>query len=115
MSKAPNAQAAKWLKNKSKLGPFYLYGKQPHPSFPNRTQYLLIWNDKRSGKTKAGAVHDGMHTRYGFDTWCTLNGDTPFDTWGQPSGELFDAMLAVRKNDSQLPVFDLYSLEDVTS
>lgn len=109
-------QAQNWLKQKSKLGPFFLFEQKTYYHAPNGEQeYVLVWNDRRSGKTKIGSVHDGMLTRYGFNTWATLDGDTPFDTWGQPSEPAFNAMLEVRQGRSKLPIFNLHDIKDVKS
>lgn len=120
----PDEEVAKWMKRLNRKGPFYLLRTEPYHYEVTRqdgslfvkdgTTYVIIWND--GDKTKLGSVHDHMWCRYGVSTRTVLNGDRPHDLWNGAgiSDEEFQEMLAVRKNSSTLPIFQLETLKNLT-
>ena len=104
-----NDDVQKWLKRTNRKGPFLLYGMVPttyfvgwdHSAEPAvqkhavGTAYTVIWKDKKDGKVRIGIFRDGMHCRYGVDTYGVLSGDTIADFWQASSGTLDEAEMAM--------------------
>lgn len=118
MTKKTLTDVEKWKKRLNRKGPFYLYERSDYVCRwrPEETgyQYRVIWQDGH--KTKIGMLHDHMTCRYGIKTDTVLNGERPHDLWNGVglSDEEFEAMLAVRKGESTLPLFDLDTLEHLS-
>lgn len=121
----------KWLKRKAKEGPYYLLGKQtvryfagwdrstelPTQIFKDGFIYTVIWKNK--DKVSIGKFKDGMMARYGVATWGNMK--YPYgltDIWQTTRGALdledIQQMQAVANDLSDLPIFELSELKDVT-
>lgn len=99
-----------WLKRTRRKSPFYLY-RRVHSD--KGWTYFVIWNE--GNKTKYGSLEDGMWTRYGINTCTVLNGETKFDLWqgDQINDDIFDQMLKVRHEESDLPIFEVHTLKNL--
>jgi hypothetical protein len=95
----------KWLKRTNRKGPFLLYGTVPTTYFIGwkdgvqkhdvGAAYTVIWKDKKDGKVRIGVFKDGMHCRYGVNTYGVLSGDTIADFWQASSGTLNETEMAM--------------------
>jgi hypothetical protein len=113
-----------WKKRLNRKKPFHIYRTEPFDEsyvrkdgvhFDRRgTRYYVIWNDGH--KTKFGALSDHMTCRYGIETICVLNGDTKFDLWNGHNidDSIFDEMIKVRNEESELLEFNLDTLIGLT-
>lgn len=109
----------KWMKRSNRNAPYYLFAK--YKVMDNTDDYgyvyTLIWKDKSSGKVKLGTIHDGAQTWYGFQTWATLNSESWTGFWQQSNNSLTEdegnAMIAVYKGESKLPIFELNNLKNL--
>lgn len=107
----------KWMKRLNRKGPFYLYKEDVYKPYTSAKEpvkhYFVIWNDKE--KTKYGYFYDGMHCRYGVQTCTVLNGNTKFDLWAGHNidDDIFEAMLKLRNETSELRHFELTEIQDL--
>lgn len=115
-----NERVEKWMKRVNRNAPYYLFAKSKVMDNTDDygNVYTLIWKDKSSGKVKLGTIHDGARVRYGFQTWATLNSESWTGFWQVSNNCLTEdegnAMIAVYKGESKLPVFELKNLKNLT-
>ncbi|RUW57145.1 hypothetical protein [Mesorhizobium sp. M8A.F.Ca.ET.021.01.1.1] len=104
-----NDEVKKWIKRTNRKGPFLLYGTKPIKYFvgwdrsveppvnihADGTAYTVIWKDKKDGKVRIGVFKDGMHCRYGVNTYGVLSGNSMADFWQATAGMLDETEMAM--------------------
>ncbi len=121
----------KWLKKHQKNAPYYLVSSYEieywnhqrnsdgTPVMVPGKAYQVIWKDRSAWKVKFGVFKDGMHTRYGVDTFATLNSPHMSGFWQTVAGVLDEQdmayMIQVMNNEvPDLPIFDLTVLKGLS-